>query len=185
MAIDPNRHDFFSDDEWATLRAICERIVPQPKSRSHPGPVAAMIDLKLKADQRDGYRDARLPRQGEAWRRGLKGLDAEAQGRHATRFHALDGARQDQILKAAQKGNAHAEAWGGMSFRLFFEKRLLHDIVSAYYAHPITSNEIGFGGPAGARGYVRMKLNRRDPWEASEAYPGRERVAERENALFG
>ena len=185
MAIDPNRHDFFSDDEWATLRAVCERIVPQPKSRSHPAPVAAMIDLKLKADHRDGYRDARLPRQGEAWRRGLKGLDAEAQGRHATRFHALDGARQDQILKAAQKGDAHAEAWGGMSSRLFFEKRLLHDIVSAYYAHPVAWNEIGFGGPASPRGYVRMNFNRRDPWEASEAYPGRERVAERENARIG
>ena len=127
MAIDPNRHDFFTDDEWATLQAVCARIVPQPKSRSHPAPVAAMVDLKLKAEHRDGYRDARLPPQGEAWRRGLKGFDAEAQGRHATPFHELDGARQDQILKGAQKGDAHAEAWGGMSSKLFFEKRLLHD----------------------------------------------------------
>ena len=36
----------------------------------------------------------------------------------------------------------------------------------AYYAHPSAWNEIGFGGPASPRGYVRMDFNRRDPWEA-------------------
>ncbi len=144
-----------------------------------------MIDLKLKADQRDGYRDARLPRQGEAWRRGLKGLDAEAQGRHATRFHALDARAAGRNPQGGAKGRRACRSLGRHVARLFFEKRLLHDIVSAYYAHPVAWNEIGFGGPASPRGYVRMNFDRRDPWEASEAYPGRERVAERENARIG
>ena len=50
-----------SDDEWPTVRAICERIVPQPPDRARPAPVAAMIDAKLMADDGDGYRDARMP----------------------------------------------------------------------------------------------------------------------------
>ena len=45
---------------------------------------------------------------------------------------------------------------------------MLHDIGSAYYAHPTAWSEIGFGGPASPRGYVRMDENRRDPWEAVE-----------------
>ena len=44
----------------------------------------------------------------------------------------------------------------------------------AYYAHPTAWNEMGFGGPASPRGYVRMDKNRRDPWEAAEAEPGGE-----------
>ena len=39
---------------------------------------------------------------------------------------------------------------------------------------PTAWNEIGFGGPASPRGYVRMGLDRRDPWEAVEATPGEE-----------
>ncbi len=64
----------------------------------------------------------------------------------------------------------------------FFRARLLHDVVGAYYAHPSAWNEIGFGGPASPRGYVRMHYDRRDPWEAAEARPGREAEARRENA---
>ena len=68
---------------------------------------------------------------------------------------------------------------------IFFAKRLLPDIVTLYYAHPTAWNEIGFGGPASPRGYVRMDFDRRDPWEAAEAKPGRENEAARENARVG
>ena len=46
---------------------------------------------------------------------------------------------------------------------------------SAYYSHPHAWSEIGFGGPASPRGYVRMDFDRRDPWEAAEAEPGQRR----------
>jgi hypothetical protein len=68
---------------------------------------------------------------------------------------------------------------------IFFKKRLLHDIATAYYAHPASWNEIGFGGPASPRGYVRMNYDRRDPWEAAEASPGHEEEARRENERVG
>jgi hypothetical protein len=40
--------------------------------------------------------------------------------------------------------------------------------VFAYYAHPTAWSEIGWGGPASPRGYVRLDFNERDPWEAAE-----------------
>jgi len=185
LAIDPNVHRFFTDAQWQTMAAVCARIIPQPAERSKPVPIAAMIDAKLSESRGDGYRDARLPPQGEAWRRGLTALEAESQSQYRVPFHELRPLSQDDLLAAIQKGQTTSAAWGEMSASLFFAKRLLHDIVTAYYAHPTAWNEIGFGGPAAPRGYVRMDFDRRDPWEAAEARPGREEQARRENARVG
>jgi len=185
LAIDPNQHLFFNDKEWATMRAICDRVIPQPAGRASPAPIAAMIDEKLHSGCGDGYRDARLPPMREAWRRALDAIDREAKERHRRRFHELEEPLQDDLLAAIQKDDVGESHWHGLPATLFFSKRLLHDIVSAYYAHPHAWNEIGFGGPASPRGYVRMNFDRRDPWEASEARPGREQQARRENARVG
>jgi len=186
LALDATEHRFFSDTQWPTMLAVCARIVPQPKSRNRPAPVAALVDQKLYKDDRDGYRDARLPHLQEAWRRGVQAIDAEAQARHhGARFHQLNGQQQDDILRAVQEGKVQSPAWGDMSPQLFFAKRLLHDVVAAYYAHPLAWNEIGFGGPASPRGYVRLGYDRRDPWEAAEAQGGEEEHARRENSRVG
>ncbi|MGH6671727.1 MAG: gluconate 2-dehydrogenase subunit 3 family protein [Xanthobacteraceae bacterium] len=185
MAIDPQQHQFFTDAEWSTIRAVCDRIVPQPAERMHPAPLAAMVDEKLHSNSGDGYRDARLPPMGEAWRRGLAAIDSEAKSRYGRRFHELSALLQDDLLKAVQEGSVNERTWRGLPAKLFFKKRLLHDVVSAYYAHPAAWNEIGFGGPASPRGYVRMNFDRRDPWEAAEAKPGRERIARAENTRVG
>lgn len=184
LAMRADAHRAFTDTQWLTLNALCERIVPQPADRA-PAPLAAMIDEKVFENRTDGYRDGRLPPLGEAWRRGLAGLDAEARTRHGRPFHDLSSAEQDGLLGAVQKGLADHAAWGDMPARLFFEKRAVRDIVAAYYAHPKAWNEIGFGGPAAPRGYVRLQADRRDPWEASEARPGRADQARRENARVG
>jgi hypothetical protein len=185
MAIDPDHHAFFTDQEWPTVRAICDRIVPQPSDRLHPAPVAAMVDEKLYKNSGDGYRDARLPPMRDAWRRALAAINAEATSRYGRRFHELSALLQDDFLRAMQNGEVDEKPWGDLSPKLFFKKRLLHDVVSAYYAHPAAWNEIGFGGPASPRGYVRMNFDRRDPWEAAEARPGQEEKARAENARVG
>ena len=53
-----------------------------------------------------------------------------------------------------------------------FFNELLGKVVSVYYAHPSAWNEIGFGGPASPRGYVRLGFDQRDPWEAEETGDG-------------
>lgn len=180
----PDEPNFFTTEEWQTLTAICDRIVPQPKTRE-PVPIAALVDRKMANDERDGYRPASLPKMQEAWRRGLAALEAAAHAKHGARFHRVAAAAQDALLKAMQEGKLSGPEWGDMPADTFFSKRVAHDILAAYYSHPTSWSEIGFGGPASPRGYVRMNFNRRDSWEAAEAKPGREAEARQENERVG
>jgi hypothetical protein len=176
----PDGPRFFTPFEWLTLRALCDRILPQPKDRKAV-PLAAMLDERLLSGRTDGFRRARLPEQDEAWRRGLAALASEARSRYGGAFHDIDVAEQNELLRRLQAGELSSDAWGDMPGKEFFEHRVLLDIASAYYARPEAWNEIGFGGPASPRGYVRMDFDRRDPWEAAEATPGRELQARRDN----
>lgn len=171
---------FLDDAAWRTLDALCGRVVPQPADRP-PVPVAALVDARLQRDQRDGYRDARLPTTRAAWHRGLAALDAEARSRYNVLFHQLDSGEQDALIVKMQKGELTDAAWHDMPPQLFFSDRVLHDICGAYFSHPSSWSEIGFGGPASPRGYVRLVADRRDPWEAVEATPGGEDEARKEN----
>lgn len=185
LAIDEDFHRFCDQAEWRALRAICDQIVPQPAHHFPKAPIAAMIDQKLNSGKGDGYRDARLPAQGDAWRKGLAAIDAEAALEGGKPFCELGQEQQRAVLRKVQKGEVASPAWEGLPAQLFFAKRLLHDIVTAYYAHPASWSEIGFGGPASPRGYVRMNFDRRDPWEAAEAKVGREEEARRDNEHVG
>jgi hypothetical protein len=180
----PRTPHFFTEEEWLTLTAICDRVVPQPRNRP-PIPVPAMIDHKVSNNMLDGYRNSKLPPLQEAWRRGLEATNVEARTRHGSLFHKISVAEQNSLLKKMQDGELKDAAWGEMPSKLFFEERMVHDIVSSYYAHPTAWNEIGFGGPASPRGYVRMDPDRRDPWEAVEAKPGQEEQARRKNRHVG
>jgi choline dehydrogenase-like flavoprotein len=181
LALDPEQHTFFTDTEWPTVRAICACTLAQEIGNARGVPLAAMLDAKLAKDTRDGYRDSRLPSPREAWRRALLALDAESVVRHGLRFHELTAPAQSDLLKLCQQGELRDPAWGDMPPTEFFNKRLLHDVVADYYGHPTGWNEIGYGGPAAPRGYVRMDYDRRDPWEAAQARPGREEEARRQN----
>jgi len=171
----PREPRFFSVAEWRTLSAVCDRIMPQPNDRP-PVPLAAYVDQKISDGQLDGYRYAPLPPQGEAWRRGLAALDEASEQAHGEPFHSLPADLRDALLQRMQRGELTGEAWGGMPCEMFFEHRVIPDITHAYYAHPVAWSEIGFGGPASPRGYVRMGLNRSDPWEALAASSSKARV---------
>jgi hypothetical protein len=164
----PRTPRFFTAEEWLTLEAVCDRIMPQPQDRPKV-PLPAYVDQKLAEDHQDGFRYASLPSQGEAWRRGLRAIEQSAQTAFGAAFHAVSPDRQDDLLRQVQDGALPGDAWGDMPPDGFFAHRLLPDITHAYYATPTAWNEIGFGGPASPRGYVRLALNRRDPWEAIEA----------------
>jgi hypothetical protein len=163
----PRTPRFFSDHEFATVDAIAARVVPQPAHRP-PVPVAALVDAKLLDDIQDGFRAEDMPRQRTAWQRGLQALDAEAQAAHGSIFPALPPNQQIDLLLQMKQGALKHDFWGAMSPANFFKQRLLHDIVLAYWSHPTSWNEIGWGGPASPRGYVRMGFDERDPWEAAE-----------------
>jgi hypothetical protein len=171
---------FFTSDEFQTVRALADRIVPQPATRPRI-PVAALVDEKLHQRKDDGYRKAGMPREGEAWRRGLKALDDEAKQAFGVRFVDLPDDDKDALLARMERGALKGPAWGDMSSKDFFKMRMARDLVYAYYAHPTAWSEVGWGGPASPRGYVRMDFNERDPWEAAEVKDGDITSARRRN----
>lgn len=169
LRVAANAPRYLDPERFATLGALCARIVPQQPGGAGTIPTAALVDARLAADGGDGYRDARLPPLRAAWQTGLAALDAMARHAYGCSFATLGARDADALLQAVQKGDVDprvAPAWAGMDPHTFFMKRVLMDICGAYYGHPFAWNEIGFGGPASPRGYVRMDFNRRDPWEA-------------------
>lgn len=180
----PGDPRFFTEDEFATVAAIAARLVP--RGGGQPAiPVAALVDHKLFTGRSDGYRQARMPRQGDAWRLGLRALDAEARRAFGGRFREISAADQDTLLKQMQSGELHDPAWGEMPAATFFGHRMAHDIVLACFSHPAAWSEIGWGGPASPRGYVRMDFDQRDPWEAVERRDGDHGAAQRKNRHVG
>jgi hypothetical protein len=164
----PSRQ-FLTELQYRTLEAVCDRVMPQPERGPHEKvPIAPWIDAKLQKNETNGTRYPPLPPQRECWKRGMDAIEAEAQLRFRRSFHTLDPAEQDMILHAMNKGDVKAPDWGSLPSQMFMRKSLLREIVEVYYAHPSAWNEIGFGGPASPRGYLRLRVNRRDPWEAEE-----------------
>jgi hypothetical protein len=172
--------NFFTEEEWLIVNAICDRMVPQPTSRP-PIPVAGLVDDKMATNKTDGYRHHWLPKMQDAWHCGVHALDQEARTRHGARFPTISVAEQNEFLQKMQQGELDGPSWDGMPCEVFFSERMAHDIVAAYYAHPTAWNEIGFDGPASPCGYVPMGFDKRDPWEATEAIPGHENEASRRN----
>lgn len=158
---------FFSATEWQTLEAVCARLVPQPE-RSTPISIAPWIDEKLYHNWRDGFRYDDMPPLRDAWRLGLEGIDREGRRRFGADFRTLSGADQDAVLRAIQAGDVSGGVWQNLPAKRFFTTVLLKDVVGEYYAHPAAWSEVGFGGPASPRGYVRLGENQRDSWEGQE-----------------
>ena len=171
-------------DEFALVNTLADLVTPQPDHRARI-PVAALLDERLSTDRRDGYRPPEMPRELEAWRRGLSALEAESRSAHGRAFNDLSRELQQELLRKMQHGELHHEAWRGMPPASFFSRRLLNDIVSAYWSHPTAWNEVGWGGPASPRGYVRMGYDERDPWEAAEVHGDDVAAARRRNSRVG
>ena len=158
---------FFTLAEWELLEAIVGRLLPQPDRGDHPVPIVPWIDRQLEEDIGEGYRFLDMPPAREAWRLGLAGVEEESVARHSRRFAELAPSLQDQLLRAVQQGEISSGLWERLPSRRFFTL-LLKSVVAIYYSHPLAWSEIGFGGPASPRGYVRLGFDQRDPWEAAE-----------------
>lgn len=166
LAVVPPRR-FFSEQEWLVLEAVVARVLPQP-DRAQPIPITPWIDAQLHDGVQEGFRYANMPPQRQAWRGGLAAIDAEARHRHDRGFAQLGAGEADALLDALERGEASRSLWPGMDAQWFFVTVLVKTIAGFYYSHPAAWSEIGFGGPASPRGYVRLGFDQRDPWEARE-----------------
>ncbi len=161
---------FFSLEEARMMQAVCNRLLPQDdRDEEHKIPVVNYIDNRLYHRRIDGYRYESMPPDHEAHLLGLQAIDTIAKHMYDTSFVDLDYYRQDVVLKTIHdaKPPAAQEVWLKMPVHYFW-MLIMQDVVNAYYAHPYAWNEIGFGGPAYPRGYMRLEGGKPEPWEVEE-----------------
>jgi len=158
---------FFTPEEWTLLQAVTARVLPQ-LDRIEPVPIVPWLDEQLWAGRGEGFRHEGTAPMRQAWRDGLAAIEAEAQRRHGCGFAALHAASGDALLGVLAQGGADPALWRAEAAQHFFIHILVKSIVAIYYAHPAAWSEIGFGGPASPRGYVRLGADERDAWEARE-----------------
>jgi hypothetical protein len=165
---------FFTKDEANTLEAICARILPQDdRVSTRRIPIVPQIDRKLYENIGDGYRYEDMPIDRDAFRMGIAAVDQIAREVHGKAFTELSPLNQEKILRGLHdaKPAGADDTWKKMPVHRFW-MLLVTQTAEAYYAHPWAWDEIGFGGPAYPRAYMRLERGEPEPWEVHERrYP--------------
>jgi Gluconate 2-dehydrogenase subunit 3 len=161
---------FFTAVEAEALDAFCDVVTAQ---HAEPRiPVLAYVDEKLYLGRRDGWQYHDVPDDDEVWRRVARGLDDEARALGVGSFDELSEHHQRQVCHRLAKGELWGGAWATLNVSRAFSL-VTRYVCAAFYAHPWSWNEIGFGGPAYPRGYAAFgnpELGEREGWEKPEAF---------------
>ena len=161
---------FFTPEQARLMEAIAARILPQDdRDEAHRIPIVPMIDKRLYEDRQDGYRHEDMPPDREAFRSGLEAIEQIARHVHGCGFLELGPREQDALLQTIHHGHPPAgeEIWKKLPVHRFW-MMLVKDCAEVYYAHPWAWDEIGYGGPAYPRGYMRLENGEPEPWEKEE-----------------
>jgi hypothetical protein len=154
---------FFSPREERTARALLDRLLAQECEPRVP--VVELIDARLAAGEGDGYRHEQMPEDPQAWRLSLAALDDDADARWGSAFADLAVSHQCKVVQEVQNESG---SWHGMPAKHVFNLWMRY-ACTAFYSHPWSWNEIGFGGPAYPRGYANLGIDRREHWEVEDA----------------
>jgi hypothetical protein len=144
---------FFEPGQEPALRALCDTTTAQ--DREPRVPVAEMVDTKLADGRLDGFRYADMPDDRETWKLVLRGVDETARERGADGFAALDPNGREALVESISKGELGGGTWAQLNVRRAWSV-CIRAILAALYSHPWAWNEIGFGGPAYPRGFMRL-----------------------------
>lgn len=168
----PEPPRFFSIAEEAAADALFDRLLAQDDGRRVP--VTAMVDARLADGRTDGWHYADMPEDGAAFKKSLAFLDDDATRRTGTRFCDSDIAAQHTLLGDIQHlGSATWHEFAAAHVWSLWTRYAC----TAFYAHPLAWNEIGFPGPAYPRGYAALGVKKREPFEVADAEPGDDPVA--------
>lgn len=148
-------HQFFSHAEANLVNALASVLVDDHRMEVLTY-VTQHMDEAVASPIGESQRKVGVPEKKELYRLGLQWVNEQSHGTYGTDFIALKKEQQIAVLSALENGEGTKH----------FFKKLLHDVVNAYYSHPLVWSEIGYGGPAYPRGYVRVEKGLVDPWEA-------------------
>jgi hypothetical protein len=148
---------FFTPGEARCLRVFCDVVMAQEDEPRIP--VLEMVDEKLHAGRLDGFQHADMPDDRDTWRAVAAELEREG-------LPDADDEGRRVIVDRFSKGELTWESVDcGKAFGV-----VMRAVLSAFYSHPWAWNEIGFGGPAYPRGYMRLAAGRPEPDEGREAF---------------
>lgn len=154
---------YFSPKEHATAEVLCTRLLAlEPDC---PVPVVAMIDARLAEQETDGWRYEEMPEDGEAWRRSLAALEADAVDRFQRPFDELADDQADELITRVRE--LGSERWYELSAAHVWSLWTRY-ACTAFYGHPYAWNEMGFPGPAYPRGYKNLGIDAREPFEVRD-----------------
>ncbi len=152
---------FFDAPEQRTLRAFCDLVTAQDADPRIP--VLELVDAKFAANELDGFRHHDMPEDPQTWRRVAVGLDEAAGGS----FADLDPDDASALVSRFAAGELEGGVWARLPSRKAWGV-VMRGVLSAFYSHPWAWNEIGYGGPAYPRGYMRLGIGEREPHEGAE-----------------
>ncbi len=153
-------------EELQLLRSVCRVLLDETRSEMLAF-VVSHIDQVLASPVGEAQRKAAVLPQGKLIRDGLQRMRLSTLLYDFAAMDQTELAALEQLLSQLSEGCAEsAEVWTGFDQKAFF-KSLLSMAADGYYSHPDIWSEIGYGGPAYPRGYVRASLGQIDPWEAN------------------
>ncbi len=161
---------YFTAVQATFWSAVFDHLLPQhDRTSDRRIPLVEPLDERLYQNKSIGYRYASMPNDREAFALGEQAINAEAQHRFGGDFVYLPHHQQDLVMKALhdQSCEAAPEIWARMSLPRFWQL-MMQDALEAYYAHPWSWDEIGYGGPAYPRAYTRLERGEPEPWEVEE-----------------
>ncbi len=161
---------FFSPEETKLMEAVTDHILPQDdREPARRIPIVPEIDKRLHENRTAGYRFEDMPPDPQAYRLALEAIDLMAMETHGKDFVALTLREREELLKSLHdaKPLGAKEIWASMPVHRFWAL-LVQDCIEVYYAHPWAWDEIGFGGPAYPRAYMRLENGEPEPWEKDE-----------------
>jgi hypothetical protein len=161
---------FFTNEEAPTMQAVIDRVLPQDdRTDATRIPILPFLDERLHLNRIEGYRYEDMPSDQQAYRLAACAFDTMAHELHGKSFPTLLILQQETILQSVHdaKPCGAQSVWQQMNIKRFWSL-LVTDCCTVYYAHPYAWDEIGFGGPAYPRGYMRLEGGEADPWEVDE-----------------
>jgi hypothetical protein len=162
---------FFTPTQADLLEAMVAHILPQDdRAPDRRVPIVPNIDARLYKGRIHGYRFAKMPPDGDAYRLGFQAIEQIASHSYGRTFQSLTWGEQDELLKSVHDAKPKAgasEIWERMAIHRYWAL-VVQDCLESYYAHPWAWDEIGFGGPAYPRGYMRLEHGEAEPWEEEE-----------------
>jgi gluconate 2-dehydrogenase gamma chain len=118
---------YLTEQEARTLEAMCDRIIPADQD---PGAAWAgtvnYIDIQLAG---------KFQKHQKAYRQGIAGVDETSRNQFGKPLAALPADKQDEVLKALEKGQAAGEIWKKRSSKRFFAMVVSHTM-EGFYGDP-------------------------------------------------